>query len=151
MASSLVKIDVHLIFHVKKAGVKMLGGDLPRIFQYVGGIIKRMDGIPYAVGGVQNHIHILASLPKSMALTDFVRVIKSNSSKWIKQLDTHYTEFAWQDGYGAFSVSPSLLDKTIQYIHQQEEHHRKRSFQDEYRLFLEAYGIDYDARYVFAD
>ena len=93
----------------------MLGGDLPRIFQYVGGIIKRMDGIPYAVGGVQNHIHILASLPKSMALTDFVRVIKSNSSKWIKQLDTHYTEFAWQDGYGAFSVSPSLLDKTIQY------------------------------------
>ena len=77
----------------------MLGGDLPRIFQYVGGIIKRMDGIPYAVGGVQNHIHILASLPKSIALTDFVRVIKSNSSKWIKQLDTHYTEFAWQDMY----------------------------------------------------
>ena len=151
MASSLVKINVHLIFHIKSTGVSMLETDLPRIFQYVGGIVKGMNGIPYAVGGVQNHIHILVSLPKTMALTDFVRQIKAKSSRWIKQLGAHYTGFAWQDGYGAFSVSPSLIDKTMQYILQQEEHHRKRSFQEEYRMFLDAYGIDYDARYTFAD
>ena len=151
MASSIAKIDIHLIFHVKTTGVNMRGEDLPRIFQYIGGIIKGMDGIPIEIGGVCDHIHILTSLPKNISLTDFIKVIKTNSSKWIKQLDRCYMHFAWQDGYGAFSVSPSLLDKTIQYIRNQEEHHRKRSFHDEYKLFLEAYGIDYNERFAFGD
>lgn len=129
----------------------MRSEDLPQIHRYIGGIIKGLDGTPTAIGGTTNHVHILTSLPKSMALTDFVREIKANSSRWIKQLDTHYTQFAWQDGYGAFSVSPSLQDKTIQYIRDQEEHHRKRTFQEEYRLFLDAYGIAYDERYAFDD
>ncbi len=110
-----------------------------------------MDGIPIEIGGTYNHVHILTSLPKSIALTDYIRNIKANSSKWIKQLDAHYEQFAWQDGYGAFSVSPSLLEKTIQYIRCQEEHHKKRSFREEYRLFLDAYGIVYDERYAFDD
>ena len=142
MASSLVIINAHLIFHVKSTGITMRPNDLPRIFQYMGGIIKRLGGIPIEIGGVTNHVHILTSLPKSMALADFVRDVKSNSSKWIKQIDAHYARFSWQDGYGAFSVSPSLLDKTINYIRGQEEHHRKRCFKDEYKLFLEHYGID---------
>ena len=151
MASSLVKIDVHLIFHVKTTGVNMHKDDLPQIFQYLGGIIKGLNGIPLEIGGVEDHVHILTSLPKSMSLVDFVRDIKASSSKWIKQLDVHYKLFAWQDGYGAFSVSPSLMDKTIEYIRKQEEHHKKRSFQEEYKLFLEAYGIKYDDKYVFCD
>ena len=151
MASSLAKIDVHLIFHIKTTGVDLRNEDLPRIFHYIGGIIKGKDGTPIEIGGTYNHVHILTSLPKSMALTDFIKEIKANSSKWIKQLDAHYSQFAWQDGYGAFSVSPSLLDKTIQYIRNQEEHHKKRSFNEEYRLFLDAYGIDYDERYAFSD
>jgi REP element-mobilizing transposase RayT len=149
MASSLVKIDIHLVFHVKSTGIPMRKEDLPRIFQYIGGVIKGMDGIPIVVGGIEDHIHILASLPKTMALTDFVRNIKANSSKWIKTLDCYYTPFCWQDGYGAFSVSPSLLDKTINYIRKQEEHHRKRSFHDEYKSFLERYNISYDEKYAF--
>lgn len=151
MASSLVKINAHLIFHVKSTGITMRPNELPRIFQYMGGIIKRLGGIPIEIGGVTNHVHILTSLPKSMALADFVRDVKSNSSKWIKQIDAHYARFSWQDGYGAFSVSPSLLDKTINYIRGQEEHHRKRCFKDEYKLFLEHYGIDFDERYAFDD
>ncbi len=151
MASSLVRIDIHLIFHVKAACVNFRDEDLPQIFRYIGRIINGLGGIPIEIGGTTNHVHILTSLPKSMALIDFVREIKAFSSKWLKQLDDHYIPFAWQDGYGAFSVSPSLLDKTVQYIRKQEEHHKTRSFNEEYRLFLEAYGIDYDERYAFGD
>lgn len=151
MASSLAKITIHLIFRVKAAGVDLRNEDLPRIFRYIGGIINGLNGIPVEIGGTHNHVHILTSLPKSIALTDYVRDIKANSCKWIKQLDRHYLQFAWQDGYGAFSVSPSLIDKTIQYIQGQEEHHKTRSFNEEYRLFLDAYGIDYDEKYAFSD
>ena len=125
--------------------------DLPRIFAYIGGVINGVNGLPIAVGGRPDHIHILASLPKTMSLADFIRAIKADSSKWIKKLRDDYASFEWQEGYGAFSVSPSLIDKTVNYIRGQEEHHRKRSFQEEYRLFLEAYGIQYDERYVFDD
>lgn len=151
MASTLVKIDVHLIFHIKSTGVRMRNEDLERIFQYIGGIVKGVGGIPIEVGGMPDHVHILTSLPKTVALADFVRSIKADSSKWMKSIDSGYREFAWQEGYGAFSVSPSLIDKTVQYIRCQAEHHRKRTFQEEYRLFLEAYGIAYDERYAFGD
>ena len=151
MASSLAKITIHLIFRVKTAGVDLRNEDLPRISRYIGGIITGLGGIPIEIGGTHNHVHILTSLPKIMSLTNFVRDIKANSSKWIKQLDIQYAQFAWQDGYGAFSVSPSLIDKTTQYIRGQEEHHKTRSFREEYRLFLDAYGIEYDERYAFSD
>lgn len=151
MASTLVKIDVHLIFHVKSTGIRMRHEDLQRIFSYIGGIIKGLGGLPIEVGGMPDHVHILTSLPKSMTLSDFVRSIKADSSKWIKQLDAEYGTFSWQEGYGAFSVSPSLIDKTVQYIRGQAEHHRKRSFMEEYKMFLEAYGINYDERYAFSD
>lgn len=151
MASSLVKIDIHLIFHVKSTGVTMRENDLPRIFQYIGGIIREMNAIPMEIGGMKDHVHIFMSLPKTVALTDFVRDIKANSSRWIKQIDHYYAPFAWQDGYGAFSVSPSLSEKTVNYIRNQKEHHRKRSFREEYKLFLDAYGIDYDEKYAFSD
>ena len=87
MGNSLVKIDVHLIFHIKSTGIKMRECDLNEIFAYVGGIIKGVNGLPIEIGGRSDHIHILASLPKTMSLSEFVRVIKSNSSKWIKGLD----------------------------------------------------------------
>jgi len=151
MASTLVKIDIHLIFHVKSTSVKMLTEDLPRIFAYIGGIIKGIGGLPIEIGGMPDHVHILTSLPKTMSLADFVRAVKADSSKWIKSLDPSYKTFAWQEGYGAFSVSPSLIDKTVNYIRGQAEHLKKRTFQEEYRLFLEAYGITYDERYAFDD
>lgn len=151
MASTLVKIDIHLIFHTKSQGVKMRENDLGRIHAYMGGIINNLGGIPIIVGGIEDHVHILTSLPKTMALTDFVRVIKADSSKWMKQLDSHYSNFYWQEGYGAFSVSPSLIEKTMNYIRNQAEHHKKRTFRDEYKMFLEAYGIQYDEQFAFEE
>ena len=151
MASTLVKIDIHLIFHVKSTSVKMKPDDLPRLFAYLGGIIKGASGLPIEIGGMADHVHILTSLPKTMSLADFVRTIKADSGKWIKSLDPYYYTFAWQEGYGAFSVSPTLIDKTVNYIRGQAEHHKKRSFREEYQLFLEAYGIKFDERYAFSD
>ena len=147
MANTLVKNDIHLVFHVKSTGFVMRIADLPRIFAYIGGIIKNIGGIPIEVGGVAN----LTSLPKAISLADFVRTIKANSSKWMKSLNNYYKNFSWQEGYGAFSVSPSLLQKTVRYIRGQEAHHRKKSFQEEYKRFLDAYGIQYDERSAFGD
>ncbi len=151
MASSLIKIDIHLIFHVKTDSPRIAESDLNRLFQYMGGIINNLEAIPMAIGGRPDHVHILTSLPKGCALTEFVRSIKMNSSKWIKNLDSHYRHFGWQDGYAAFSVSASLSQKTTDYINHQAEHHHHRSFEEEYRLFLDKYGIKYDERYLFTD
>ena len=150
MASTLVKLDVHLIFHVKSTAPRLRPDDLPRLHAYIGGVVKGLGGVAIAIGGMPDHVHILCGLPKTVALADFVRGVKADSSKWLKRLGG-YDQFAWQEGYGAFSVSPSLLDKTIRYIGGQAEHHKKRTFQEEYKLFLEAYGISYDERYVFSD
>ena len=96
MASTLVKIDIHLIFHVKSTGVKMRTEDLGRIFTYIGGIIKGIGGLPIEIGGMTDHVHILTSLPKTVSLADFVRAVKADSSKWMKQFDPCYAAFAWQ-------------------------------------------------------
>lgn len=151
VASTLVKIDIHLMFHVKSTGVTMRLEDLPRIFRYIGGVAKGLGSIPLAVGGMPDHVHVLASLPKTLSLVDFVRTLKSESSKWMKSLDPSYERFAWQDGYGAFSVSASVLPKTTEYIQKQEEHHKRRSFREEYRAFLEANGVEFDERFAFGD
>ena len=151
MATTLVKINIHLIFHIKSTSVTMRQEDLERIFSYIAGIIKGLEGIPIQIGGVNDHIHILASMPKTMSPADFVRSIKIESNKWIKTLDSSYIPFAWQDGYGAFSVSASQVEKTAQYIRKQAEHHTKHSFTEEYKMFLDAYGIQYDERYAFRD
>jgi REP element-mobilizing transposase RayT len=151
MANSMVKIDVHFIFHIKTTSVPMAPGDLPQIFAYIGGTLKEFGSIPLIVGGISDHVHLLASLPASMTISEMARITKANSSRWIKTLSPAYSKFAWQNGYGAFSVSPSLLDKTILYIKNQERHHRTKSFQDEYKAFLEAYQIPYDEKYIFND
>ena len=90
-------------------------------------------------------------LPKTIALSDFVRSIKANSSRWIKTLAPHYAGFEWQTGYGAFSVSPSIIDKTINYINNQAEHHKKVSFNDEYAAFLTAYNVEYNPDFLLTD
>ena len=151
MANSMVKIDVHLIFHIKNTSVPMNTVDLPRIFAYIGGILKEIGSIPIIVGGISDHVHNLLALPQSMTISELARITKAKSSKWIKHLSPAYSTFAWQTGYGAFSVSPSILDKTILYIKNQELHHRTKTFQEEYKAFLEAYKIPYDEKYLFND
>ena len=151
MANTFTSINVHIIFHVKSTGIKILSKDLEKTFAYIGGIINGIGGIPIEIGGITDHIHILASLPKNMSLSDFVRTVKSDSSRWIKTIDKYYNKFLWQEGYGAFSVSSSSVIKTINYIRNQKKHHKTMTFRKEYKLFLEAYGIQYDEKYAFDD
>lgn len=151
MANTFTSINVHIIFHIKCTGIKILNKDLERTFAYIGGAINGIGGIPIEIGGITDHIHILASLPKNLSLSDFVRTVKSESSRWIKTIDKYYKKFSWQEGYGAFSVSSSSVVKTINYIRNQNEHHKAMTFREEYKSFLEAYGIKYDEKYAFDD
>ena len=114
---------------------------LPRIFHFIGGIIHAMSGYVYTVGGRPDHLHILTSVPVTMSLSDFVCKIKSNSSRWIKEIDTYYKHFSWQEGYGAFSVSASNKASVIQYITAQKEHHHKYTALEEFSHFLARHGI----------
>ncbi len=152
MASTLVKIDVHIIFHVKVRGTPIIEQDLPRLFAYMGGILKNRGSIPIEIGGMPDHIHILASLPKTKTISELVRDLKSDSTLWIKTINPHYYGgFSWQDGYGAFSISPSVLPNVVRYIRNQVEHHKVKTFIDEYKMFLKAYGVEYDERYAFGE
>lgn len=148
MANTYTKLNIHIVFHVKSTGVCIKNEDLPKVFAYIGGIVRNVDGYPLTVGGIENHIHILATIPKTMSVSEFVQKVKANSSRWIKTLDKYYESFAWQEGYGAFCVSPSLLKKTIHYIETQEEHHHKESVRAEFIRFLQENGIEFDERYL---
>ena len=148
MANTYTKLNIHIVFHVKSTGVCIKNEDLPKVFAYIGGIVRNVDGYPVTVGGIENHIHILATMPKTLSVSEFVQKIKANSSRWIKTLDKYYESFAWQEGYGAFCVSPSLLKKTIHYIATQEQHHHVESVRDEFKRFLKEYGIEFDEHYL---
>ena len=140
MGNSYINTNVHIIFHVKNT-CAIRENDLPQVFQYVGGIIRSMSGIPYMVGGRPDHMHILTTLPCTISLADFVRTIKAGASKWVKGIDSCYKGFSWQEGYGSFSVSQSNVDVVIKYILNQKEHHQRISAQDEFRQFLKKHGF----------
>lgn len=148
MANTYTKLNIHIVFHVKSTGVCIKYEDLPKVFAYIGGIVQNVGGYPVTVGGIENHIHILATMPKTMSVSEFVQKNKANSSRWIKTLDKYYETFAWQEGYGAFCVSPSLLKKNIHYIETQEQHHYEVSVRDEFIQFLKENGIEFDERYL---
>ena len=151
MANTYIKLYVHCIFHVKTTSIAIQKQDLGRLFAYIATTVNRIGGVCIEVGGMTDHIHLLAALPKTMSLSDFIRTLKAESSRWLKGIAPMYKDFSWQSGYGGFSISPSLVDKTASYIRLQEKHHARRSFQEEYKLFLQEYGIEYDERYAFCD
>lgn len=148
MANTYTKLNIHIVFHVKSTSVCIKNEDLPKVFAYIGGIVRNVEGYPVTIGGIENHIHILATMPKTTSVSEFVQKIKANSSRWIKTLDKYYESFAWQEGYGAFCVSPSLLKKTIHYVETQEQHHHEESVRDEFKRFLKENGIEFDERYL---
>lgn len=148
MPQSLAKLYVHLIFHVKTTSPKINDADLDKLHSYIGSIINATGCITVWVNGIGDHVHALFVLSKDQSVSHVVEEVKRNSSRWIKSLAPGYAWFAWQGGYGAFSVSQSVVGKTLEYIKSQHEHHKKYSFADEYRMFLKSYGIDYDERYV---
>ncbi|MCP9493002.1 MAG: IS200/IS605 family transposase [Pyrinomonadaceae bacterium MAG19_C2-C3] len=149
MAHTYTNLLTHIIFSTKQRQ-QFINDDIkPRLHSYIGGIVRELDGIAYNVGGIADHVHILVSLKPVLAMSDAVRTIKTNSSRWLKQQNATLSIFEWQSGYGAFSVSQSNMKSVVKYIAAQEEHHRTRTFQEEYLMFLKRHGIDYDERYVF--
>lgn len=151
MPQSLSKMDVHIIFHIKGKCTKIQSKDKGSLFAYIGAIVKDNNSIPIIINGTGDHVHVLCIMSKNMTLAKLVEEIKKHSSRWIKTLHTDYLEFAWQGGYGGFSVSQSLHDKTKRYIENQEKHHMKMTFKEEYLMFLNEYGIEYDERYLWVD
>jgi putative transposase len=151
MAQSLSKLYVHIIFHTKNNSCFIRKREKGELFAYMASIIKDNGCIPILINGVEDHVHILCVLSKNIALSKLIEEIKRHSSRWIKTKDHYYAQFSWQGGYGGFSVSPSIHDKTKNYIAGQEEHHRKIDFKEEYLLFLEEYGIAFNELYLWMD
>ena len=150
MSQSLSKLYVHMIFHTKYSQNLIRPEIEEELYAYMGGIIKANDSIPLKINGIENHVHILAVMSKNISLAKFLEEIKKNSSKWIKTKGENYKNFAWQGGYGAFSVSQSGIKEVKKYIENQKEHHKKVTFRDEFIQFLQKYEIEYDERYLWS-
>ena len=148
MPQSLSKVYVHITFSTKYREKRIDEKIENRLFEYIGGICKQMECNPIKVGGHEDHIHILCLLSRKVAQMTLLENVKKSSSKWIKTQGKEYLEFYWQNGYGIFSVNPNGIDVVERYIANQKEHHRKKSFQDEYRAFLKKCNVEYDEKYV---
>jgi putative transposase len=146
MSHSYAQNHLHLVFSTKNREKILRREFLPRLWAYTAAVCKNHDLLTFAVGGMEDHMHLLFRLPPTMALSEGVALVKSNTSKWIRERGKH---FAWQEGYGAFSVSSSSVAAVIKYIDSQQAHHSKLSFEDEFLSLLKKHGIDYDPRYVF--
>lgn len=151
MSQTLYKIYLHVIFHVKSTSPTIEDGDLGRLHAYIGKVVNTTGCHVLCVGGTSNHIHALVMFSKTETVAHLIEEMKRNSSRWLKTISPKYNEFAWQGGYGAFSVSQSQVDTVINYINNQAEHHKRQSFKDEYLEFLRLYKIEYDERYVLSD
>jgi len=148
MSQSLARVYVHLVFSTKHRQPLIDDAIKPHLFAYLAGICGRMGCHPVRVGGHDDHIHILCTLSRSLPLMDLLEEIKKRSSRWMKLQGESYSNFYWQNGYGAFSVNPSQVKVVIRYIENQAEHHAQKTFQREFRSFLNKYEIQFDERYV---
>ena len=148
MPQSLSYILVHLIFSTKDRYPWLVSGIRQHTHAFLAGTVRQCHCEAYRVGGVADHVHVAIGLSRTVAVADLVKEIKAASSKWVKLQDNSLKDFAWQQGYGAFSVGMSQKDSLLHYIDHQEEHHKTRTFQVEFRAILTKYGIDYDERYV---
>ena len=148
MSQSYVQFYANIVFHTKN-NKKIIPGQIEdELYSYLGGILRNNKSLPIQIGGTDDLIHVLCTLPKTMSLADLTEEIKKSSSKWIKTRGSDYKNFYWQDGYGGFSVGWSQVETVEHYISTQKQHHNKVSFMDEYRILLEDNGIDYDERYL---
>jgi REP-associated tyrosine transposase len=149
MPQSLAQIHLHLVFSTKDRRPFLQNTELRNEMQhYLGGICNGLDCPILRVGGVADHVHLLCRLGRSITIADLIKELKRESSKWIKTKSPSLADFHWQNGYGAFSISPGHVDHLIAYIVNQEEHHKTESFQDEYLRLLAKYGLEWDERYV---
>ena len=148
MPQSLVKNYMHITFSTKHRYPFIDEFIQNELYAYLGGICNELESSPIMIGGIADHVHILCLLSRKIALMKLVEELKTHSSKWIKKKGDKYSNFYWQNGYGGFSVNPTETDVVIKYIQNQEIHHKKRTFKNEFRAFLKKYDLEYDERYV---
>ena len=148
MPQSLSKVIVHIVFSTKDREPWLDENVRPRMHAYLATICRDLGAEFVHVGGVADHVHIITTLPRTLSQAQLIEHTKKTSSKWIKAINTRYRGFSWQRGYGAFSASPSQLETVVQYVDSQLEHHRTRTFQEEYREILRKHRVDFDERYV---
>jgi REP element-mobilizing transposase RayT len=149
MADTYSQIYLQVVFAVKGRRSLIQSEWKDELYKYICGVVNGKKEKVYAIGGVSDHIHILISIKPNILLSDLVRDIKCNSSKWINERQYVDGKFQWQEGFGAFSYNQSQLDNVIRYINNQEDHHKKKSFKNEYLEFLEQFYIEYDEKYLF--
>jgi putative transposase len=149
MSQSLVQVYLHIVYSTKERRPFLQNQDLRHsLHSYLAGACRNLETPSLKVGGVEDHIHILCRMAKVISISDLIKELKRESSKWVKQQKSVLRRFYWQSGYGAFSVSPSHVDGLIGYINNQKEHHKHESFQDEFRRLCKKYGVTIDERYV---
>ncbi|MCQ2348849.1 MAG: IS200/IS605 family transposase [Paludibacteraceae bacterium] len=151
MAQSLSKIYLHIIFHIKSRSSYIRPEDLERLHSYIGQLVNATGCLNMWTNGTEDHVHILCEMSREVTISHLIQEVKRNSSRWIKTLHTHYNTFAWQSGYAIFSVGQNGVEPTLEYIKNQQEHHRKRTFREEYLAFLQLYHVDYNEDYVLSD
>jgi putative transposase len=147
MPSTHISLRYHLVFSTKDRAPLIAPVWRDRLHAFLGGAVNTLDGVPEAIGGVADHVHLLIGLRATHRLADVLREIKAVSPRWVHDEIGDKT-FAWQEGYGAFTVSPPQCEEARHYIARQEEHHRTRTFHEEYLDFLQRAGVEYDERYL---
>ena len=144
---SYISIHTHLVFATKNRSPMIDSIWQDRLHEYLGGIVKRLDAFPQGIGGIEDHVHLLVGFKATHRLSDFMRELKKSSSTWV-QNEIGLKKFAWQDGYSAFSVSPTARPAVQRYIQNQEEHHRHKSLKEELIELLEKAGVEFDPKYL---
>jgi putative transposase len=150
MAQTLVSLLVHVVFSTKERRAMITPDVEPELHAYLGGTAKNLGSRCLAIGGTENHLHLLISQSKAMALSRLMEELKRSSSKWIKTKGSEFKNFGWQDGYGAFTIGQSNVGALKRHIKDQKEHHKKQPFEQELVAFLKKYQIEYDARYLWS-
>lgn len=146
MPHSFASLLIHVIFSTKSRSPDLTSEIAGRLFPYMGGIVRERNGVPLIINGPADHVHMLVSVPTIESVAELMRVVKSNSSRWVHEQFPDHRRFGWQAGYAAFTVSWSRSADVTKYIAGQHEHHRRVSFQEEFRTFLQKHGIAYDER-----
>lgn len=149
MANTFTNLNYHIIFGTRKRERLIMPAIQERVWAYLGGVVRSLDGEPLCVGGVEDHIHALVRIPAKHSVAKAVQTVKGASSHWMNEEVMHQGHFSWQAGYAAFSVSQSSVSKVAKYIQSQREHHAVKDFKEEYVSFLKRNGVTYDERYLF--
>ena len=148
MVQSLADIVLHIVFSTKERKPWIDAMNEPELHAYICGICRNLNCPVIKINGVEDHIHVLLSLSRNIAISKLIAEIKSNSSRWIKTKDRKFREFSWQGGYGAFSVSRPQINGAIKYIEKQKEHHKTQIFKEEFLTMLKMGQIQYDEKYL---